>query len=124
MGGKALDVGSRSGRSHNVPDSLGCDSIVPDLSQPTYSPEGRATVDAGRRGPLIDGAFRPHQNWNGADVLSLANQVSDYPALLANLEILRSQSNQFRPSQAAANQQRKNRPITFASDVVGRWLTE
>ena len=94
------------------------------VSQPTYSPEDHATVDAGRRGPLIDGAFRPHRNWNGADVLSLANQVSDYPALLANLEILRSQSNQFRPSQAAANQQRKNRPITFASDVVGRWLTE
>ena len=72
----------------------------------------------------VAGAFRPHRNWNGADVLSLANQVSDYPALLANLEILRSQSNQFRPSQAAANQQRKNRPITFASDMVGRWLTE
>jgi hypothetical protein len=57
-------------------------------------------------------------------VLSFANQVSDYPALLANLEIFRSQSNQFGPPQAAANQQRKNRPITFASDVVGRWLTE
>jgi len=80
--------------------------------------------DAGRRGPLIDGAFRPEWNWNGADVLSFANQVSDYPALLANLEIFRSQSNQFGPPQASANQQRKNRPITFASDVVGRWLTE
>src|SRR6266851_3198185 len=102
MGGKALDVGSLSGRSHHVPDSLGCDSIAPDLSQPTYSPEDRATVDAGRRGPLIDGAFRPHRNWNGADVLSFAHQVSDYPALLANLEIFRSQSNQFGPPQAAA----------------------
>src|SRR6266851_9395644 len=43
MGVKALDVGSLSGRSHHVPDSLGCDSIAPDLSQPTYSPEDRAT---------------------------------------------------------------------------------
>jgi hypothetical protein len=44
-------------------------------------------------------------------VLFFANQVSDYPALLANLEILRSESNEFGPSQAAANQQRKNRPM-------------
>jgi hypothetical protein len=58
-----------------VPHGLGCDSIAPDLSQPTYSPEDRATVDAGRRGPLIDGAFRPHRNWNGADASFFANQV-------------------------------------------------
>jgi hypothetical protein len=75
MGGKALDVGSLSGRSHNVPDSFGCDSIAPDLSRPTYSPEDRATVDAGRRAPLIDGAFLLHRNWNGADVFSFATQV-------------------------------------------------
>src|SRR5271166_6761118 len=31
---------------------------------PTYSPEDRATIDARRRGPLIDGAFRPHWNRN------------------------------------------------------------
>ena len=73
--------------------ALGCDSIAPDLAQPTYSAEDRATDDAGRRGPLIDGTFRPHRNWNRADVFTFANQVSDYPALLANLEILRSESN-------------------------------
>jgi hypothetical protein len=91
VGSKAVDVGSLSSRSYHVPDCLG--SIAPDLAQPTYSPEDCATVDAGRRRPLIDGAFRPHRNWNGADVLSFANQVSDYPALFANLEILRSESN-------------------------------
>jgi hypothetical protein len=41
----------------------------------------------------LDGSFRPQRNWDGADVLSFANQVSDYPALFANLEILRSESN-------------------------------
>jgi len=75
-----------------VPDRRGCDSIVPDLAQPIYSPEDRATVNAGRCGPLIDGSFRPQRNWDGADVLSFANQASDYPALFANLEILRSES--------------------------------
>jgi len=76
-----------------VPDCLGCDSIAPHLAQPIYSAEDRASIDAGRRSPLIDGTFRPHRDWNGADVFTFANQVSDYPALLANLEILRSESN-------------------------------
>jgi hypothetical protein len=76
-----------------MPDRFGCDSIAPDLAQPIYSPEDRATVNAGRCGPLIDGTFRPQRNRNGADVLSFANQVSDYPPLFTNLEILRSESN-------------------------------
>jgi hypothetical protein len=81
-----------SRRSHHGPDCLGRDSVAPDLAEPTYSPEDRATVDASSRGPLIDGAFRPHGYRNGTDVLSFANQVSDYRALVANLEILRSES--------------------------------
>jgi hypothetical protein len=80
--------------------------------------------NAGCRGPLIDGAFCPRRNWNGADVLTFADQVGDYPALLAKLEILRSKSNEFGSSEAAAKQERKNRPITFASEVVCRWPTE
>jgi hypothetical protein len=87
VGSKALDVGSLSGGSHHVPDCLRGDSIAPDLAQPIYSTEDRATVNAGRCGPFIDGSFRPQRNWDGTDVLSFANQVSDYPALFANLEI-------------------------------------
>jgi hypothetical protein len=37
---------------------------------------------------------------------------------LADLKISRSESHQFRPSQAASNQQFQNRPITFASEAV------
>jgi hypothetical protein len=36
----------------------------------------------------------------------------------ADLEIFRSESNQFGPSQSASDEQRENRPITFASEVV------
>jgi hypothetical protein len=81
----------------------------------------RATIDVSRRGPLIDGTFRPRWNRNCTDVLSFANQVSDYPVLLADLEIFRSESNQFGPSQAASKEQRQNRPIAFASGAVW-WL--
>ncbi len=45
-------------------------------------------------------------------------KVSDYPMLLANLEIFHSESNQFSSSQAASDEQRQNRPITLASETV------
>jgi len=105
MGSKVSDADTLRGRFHDVP-------------QPIDSPEDRAIIDGSRRGPLIDGAFRPHWNRNGADVLSFAKQVSDYPMLLANLEIFPPESNQFSPSQAASDEQRQNRPIPLASETV------
>ena len=51
-------------------------------------------------------------------MLSFANQVSDYPVLLADLEIFRSESNQFGPSQFASDEQRQNRLIAFVSEAV------
>jgi len=68
-----LDVSTFVGRFHHVPGGLRRDSIAPDLIQSTYSAEDRPTVDASRRGPLIDGAFRPEGYRNGPDVLSFAN---------------------------------------------------
>jgi hypothetical protein len=47
-------------------------------------------------------------------VLPFADQVSNHAVLFADLEIFRSEPNQFRPSQAAANEQGQNRAITFA----------
>ena len=51
-------------------------------------------------------------------MLSLTNQVGDHPVLLAELKIFQSESYQFSASQAASNEQGKNRPITFASEVI------
>jgi hypothetical protein len=51
-------------------------------------------------------------------VLSFANQVSNHAVLFADLEVFRSESNQFGPSQAASDEKRQNRPITFASEAV------
>ena len=48
----------------------------------------------------------------------LANQVSNYTALLANLKVFRSESNQFRSSQSASDEQRQDRTITFASEAA------
>src|SRR5260370_37355523 len=100
-----LDFSTFRSRFHHVPDGLRRDSIAPDLIQSTYPTEDRPAVDASRCGPLIDRAFRPGGNRNGPDVLSLANQVSNYTALLANLKVSRSESNQFSSSQAASDEQ-------------------
>jgi hypothetical protein len=118
MRSKILDAGTFRGRFHNVPDRLGRDSIAADLTQPTYSPEDRTAADASCRSPFIDGTLCPHWNRNCTDVLSFADQVRDYAVLLTDLEIFRSESNQFGPSQAASNEQRQNRPVTFASKAV------
>src|SRR5215471_5817698 len=110
MGSKVSDAATFRGRFHDVPNRLGRDSIALDRPQPIDSPEDRAILDGSRRGPLIDGAFHPHGNRNGTDVLSFANQVSDYPMLFANLEIFHSESNQFSPSQTASDEQRQESP--------------
>jgi len=118
MGSEVPDAGTLRGRFHNVSNCLGRDSITPNILHPTYSPEDRPTIDGSLRCPLIDGAFRPHWNRNGADMFSFANQVSNYPVLLADLEIFGSESNQFGPSQAASDEQRQHRPITFTSKAA------
>ena len=88
------------------------------LFQSIYSTKNRPPVDVSRRDPHIDGAFRPKWNRNGPNVLSFANQVSNHAALLADLKVLRFESNKFGPSQSASDEQREDRAITFASEVV------
>jgi hypothetical protein len=72
-GSQILDVSTFGGRFHHVPDSLRRYSIAPDFIQSTYSTKDRPAVDASRRDPHIDGAFRPEWNRNGPNLLSLAN---------------------------------------------------
>jgi hypothetical protein len=107
-----------------VPDGLRRDSIAPNLIQSTYSTKDGPAVDASRRDPHIDGAFRPEWNRNGPNVLSFADQVSNYAALLADLKVFRFESNKFGPSQSASDEQREDRPITFASEAAGQRITE
>jgi hypothetical protein len=59
--------------------------------------------------------FAPLWNRNGPDVLSFANQVSNHAVLFTDLEIFRSESDQFSPAQSAADEQRQNRAISFTS---------
>src|SRR5437660_12417525 len=113
-----LDVSTFGSRFHHVPNGLRRDSIAPDLIYSTYSTKDRPAVDARRRDPLIDGAFRPEWNRNGPNVLSFANQVGYHAALLADLKVFRSESNKFGPSQSASDEQRQDRPITFASEAA------
>ena len=113
MGSQILDVSTFGGRFHHVPDGLRRDSIASDLIQSTYSTKDRPAIDASRHDPHIDGAFRPEWNRNGPNVLSFANQVSNHAALLADLKVFRFESNKF-----GSDEQRQDRPITFASEAA------
>jgi hypothetical protein len=97
------DVGTFCGRLHDVPDGLRCDASTPQPVESTQSAEDNTVTYSGRRHPFIYGALRPRRNGNGTNVLSFANQVSDHPVLPADLEIFRSESNQFCPSQSASD---------------------
>src|SRR5260370_208057 len=118
MGSKFLYARTLRGRLHHVPDRFGRDSMAPDLAEPTHRAEDQATIDASRIGPHIDGTFRPRWNRNGADVLSFANQISDHPVFLSDLEIARSESLQFSASQSAPDEECENRSIALPAQVV------
>ena len=67
MGSNILDPRMLRSRFHDVPDRFRRDPFTPNLTQLTHSPEDHASRNASCRGPLID----------GADVLSLAHEVSN-----------------------------------------------
>ena len=57
-------------------------------------------------------------------MLSFADQVGHNPVLLPDLEILRFEPDQLGASQAASNQNRKNRTVTFGSKALRRLLLQ
>src|SRR5437667_11394593 len=59
-----------------------------------------------------------HTGTGTVHVLSFTNQVSNHAVLLTDLEVFRSESNHFGSSQSASDEQRQNRPITFASEAT------
>src|SRR5216684_4633010 len=120
MWSQIFDVGAFRSRFDDVPDGFRCQAFASDLSLFAYSPKDCTLIYLSCSGPLIDGALRPHRNWNCANVLSFANQVGNHPALLADLKIFHPESYQFGASQAAANEQRESRSIAFTSEAIQR----
>src|SRR5262250_3135116 len=118
MRSKILDAGTFGSRFHDVPDCFRRDSIAPNFTESTDTPEDRAGVDASRGGPLINGSFRPRRDWNGADMLSFPHQVGDHPVLLTHLKIFHSESHQFSTSQSAPDEKRENRSVTLSAEAV------
>src|SRR5260370_26591592 len=124
MWSQILDVGTFRSRFDDVPDGLGCQAFASDLFLSAYSPKDCTLIYLRWFGPLINGALRPQWNWDCSDVLSLANQVGDHPMLLPDLKIFQAESYQFAAPQAASNEQRHNRSITFASQAISSRFCE
>src|SRR6266550_9597564 len=86
MWSQIFDVGTFRSRFDDVPDGFRCQAFASDLFWSAYSPKDCTLIYLSCVGPLIDRALRPHRNWNGANVLSLSNQVGDHPVPLAGLK--------------------------------------
>ena len=72
--GEVLDPGAQGSRPHDMPNCLWRNPFAPNLVEPVYAPEDSACADAGSLGPFVDGSLRPGGDWNGANVLPLADR--------------------------------------------------
>ena len=115
-----LDIGTFGSCLYDMPDGFSCDSHTPDLIEPSDSAEDHPTVDASCRSPLIDGAFRPDGDWNGAAVFPFADEVCNDRALLADLEVFHPESHQLSATESASDEQRHYRAVTFAAQARRR----
>jgi hypothetical protein len=122
---EVLNPGAQGSGLHDMPNCLGRNSFTPNLAKPVYAPEDSARADAGNVSPFVDRSLRPCGDRNGADVLSLADQVGNNAVFLPILQVLRPQAGQFGPSESASNQQSQDGTIAFAADgLEGRHLQQ
>ena len=61
---------------------------------------------ASRRQPIIDCLFHPTGNWNRSNMTTLSDEIHYCPMLLAALEMVEREFDQFSSSQSATQQNR------------------
>jgi hypothetical protein len=113
--GEVLNSGAPGSGLHNMPNCLGCNSFTPNLAKPVYAPEDWARADSGNLSPFVDRALRPSGNWNGTDVLPLADQVGNNAMFFPILQVLGPQARQFGSSESAPNQQSQDGTVALAA---------
>jgi hypothetical protein len=94
-GGKILDASARRGSFHNVPYCLRCEPVASKLAHAAHTTENDAGADSSGDRPCVKGPLNPRRDWDGADMLSLANQICDDPMFFPDLEILHPEADQL-----------------------------
>ena len=124
VGGKFLDASALRSSSYNMPYRLRREAVAPRLAQAAYPTENGAGADFGGCGPSVHRLLHPRRNWDCPDMLSFADQIRNDAVLLPDLEIFDFEPDQFGPPQAASNQNRQNRPVTFTPEALSRRMPQ
>src|SRR3984885_15548866 len=86
MRGKPLYFGCLRRLPDHLPEHLRCHAISPDATGLVDRPKNAAFGDATCCGPVIQGTFSPPGNWDCTNMASLANQISNHPMFLTQLD--------------------------------------
>src|SRR3972149_2526305 len=83
MRGELLNPSLSGGVFNDFPDDLRGHPVSPDFASLVDCPEHPTGTDMRRGRPCIYGPLHPKRNWNRTHMATLANEIRDYPVLLA-----------------------------------------
>ena len=112
-----LAGGAFRGRLHDMPCCFGSNAIAPYLVRVVHSPKddaGSILAAAVQRSIVCFtqcGTFMVPR-------FTFSNQVRDYPVIFSELKVLCLKFNQFGSVRATAQQERKNRSVSFAAKII------
>jgi hypothetical protein len=80
-------------------------------------PKHRSGSDTCSGQPVVECGFDP--GWNGYSpyVAALADKIGDHPMLFSLLEVFDSEASNFRPSEAATEENRNHGVVTAAAQI-------
>src|SRR5579863_7774383 len=84
---------------HNVPNHFLRDLCAPCRPLSTDAPEQSAVSNICCTQPVIQSLFHPIRHRHGPNVCALPNQVHNGPVILAALDVVKHQINQFSTTQ-------------------------
>ena len=104
--GASSQLGLPGIANHQTPDDLFVqDPASLHLASFRHRPEDPAFGDSGHRGPPINAGLDPGRDGDGADPISLADQIRQHPAGLALLQVLEFTTQKLCTAEAAADKQ-------------------
>jgi hypothetical protein len=103
-----------------IPDYVGCHASILSCSIPPNPSEHVALAHARMPEPTINERLAPGRHRDSSHPSAFANQIGDNPVALPQLQLIQSQSRDFRASQSATQQQSKHGSVSAAEQSVMR----
>src|SRR5258708_22657308 len=104
---------------HHLPDDLLGEPIAPDTPAAINGPPNAPALNTRPFRPQVERDLDPGRHRNGTQPPTLANQVGEYPAAVALLNMLDLEPGQFTTPQPAAEQYGQDGPVALSLDRGG-----